>query len=225
MGMDFVALFEYPGPTPAVLHAIDRLEIGKSCAAFRKVVERWRDDSFSPLRPESAQWQSAASGERVDLRPNLPNLEFVLRTAEHFYVSFGRDAVCAYHPLRWHTFLTVRHWESTMLNAVAMLCKWLSAGECIITSDHSAAFRRFHEELQFAEILEAAFKDDGEVGSSADLYQEQVDHDRAFRPGAEIDEKWPSGIPLPPGWRQSGTWDSKGIWRFSWRQRVEAYGL
>lgn len=227
MGMDFCAIFEYPGPTPPVLRSVERLEAGKSCKEFRAVLERWRDD-FRPLRPECARWIRWTEGVEVDARPELPTREYFLRTTEFFCLTFGADAIYAYHPLRWGQFLSVKHWQSTMLNAVAVMCRWMCAGECILTSDFSAAVASFREGRSYREVITDAAREDGEVATIADLYWEQADDEHVFKPvagGEPRTVKWPADIPVPPGWERPTTWDSKGFWKFPWRERIDAFGL
>ena len=185
--------------------------------------------SLLPRTPNKpTRWRPLSDyRQRLPQRPSLPSLEACLDLQSAFSLTFGRDTVWVYHPLRWRFFVTEPEWQRVMLAAVKHFCEVFKAFDCVVTNDCHPAVGAFRNDASLAEALEAASQQgEGEVASLSELYQEdESDSDVALKPvrgaAAELLEgqfvRWPRGRPLPAGWSRPKVWDSKGFWRYRWQ--------
>jgi hypothetical protein len=153
----------------------------------QKIGELWRSYEFSPARLSCAGWITTAVEPKPHPKPSLPSLTTSFRTAEAFYLTFGRDAVAIYHPLRWYTFLTELAWQKAMVDACRAFGRLFVASDGIVTRDESPVIKAFFNGLTYKEALQQNERQEIAVGTLSDLY-EMVDDE--------------------------GTWDSHGYWRF-----------
>ncbi len=216
MGLDFSALFRYPGFRKSQ-QAITELERA-SAPEFRSVLEQWRRSGFFSFGRKYSRnaWVDPESGRQVK-RPKTPDVAVALRTTESFSISFGRGVIYLYHLLRWHTFLKDPRWRGVMLDACASLARLMDASDCILAHDCHAVMGAFRRNLTFEGCLASVPPDEGEVASIDDLYVEIEDHesDVVMKPNGRLVRRDRS-MPLPPGWLYPTVWDSKGYWRFKW---------
>jgi hypothetical protein len=172
MGMDFVALLSYPG-IARVTAALESLESGTPFPETSAVEELWQSRGFAELYTPWPVWVGAFSTDTFPGRPQLPNLERSLFARGFFFLTFGSDAVCLYHCLRWAFFVSDPEWQSVMIGAVRHVGQVLQASDCIITCDFSPIFHAFFQGRSFAEAILAAGPEDFERSSIAELRQLQ----------------------------------------------------
>src|SRR5262249_52915194 len=113
-------LMRYTGPDSS---ALDELEAA-SPAELKAIARLMRDRGFaldSGLRSAAWEGNEGSDGLRLDRRPDLPTLEAALHTPEDFFLTFGRDALEVYHPLRWRFFLTDPKLQRALLDACTCL--------------------------------------------------------------------------------------------------------
>jgi hypothetical protein len=206
MGLDFTALIHYAGPTADLLQAVARLERGEEHPALAEVVTcglRY-DFAFAKRAGQQAFWRSSADYEqRLARRPALPFLEACLDLPSDFSLTFGQDAVCVYHMLRWMFFVREPEWQRVMLMAIRWFCELFRASDCIVTNDGHPSVLAFQSGATFREALQVAdVQGEGEVPSIGDLFIDKgYAEELAFvGPGGEL-----LAIPL---------WDTHGYWRF-----------
>jgi hypothetical protein len=231
MGLDFNALILYGSLSPSVVLSIELLERGERAKPLADVVAcgARRGWAFASNTNRDSIWRSRANwDEKLPQRPILPSLACTLELPSQFFLTFGSDAACLYHVLRWHAFLTEIEWQQVMLAAVKYFCQLLSAKDCIVTNDEHPSLSAFHSGALFHEALESSVQHgQGEVPRIGDLYIEvEDDADIAIKPpdGSTSEFKglgpqlmdWPREKPLPDGWLRPTTWDTKGYWRFTW---------
>lgn len=197
MGMDFCALLNCDVSGAACQNAVTLLEQG-SPDAVQRIADHWHRSGFASLSCGKAAWVPRYSAEPgVSIRPSLPNLKLALRTDEAFFLTFGANAVCIYHILRWRRFLTDKEWQSTMLDVCNAFADLFASPVGIVTRDESPVIEAFFHSSTFADSLAAGEDKDGEVDQLDDLF-EVVDSD--------------------------GTWDSHGFYRFRSKDRQVAHG-
>jgi hypothetical protein len=222
MGMDFVALMKYAGPGKRLWRALTRLEAG-SPEEIQALAQLMHERVFTGGHHDAAVWSCKARPElrdpTLDCRPALPNVGIALRLPEDFFLTFGHDAVEAYHLLRWHLFLTEPDLQRAMLDACLCLARLFAATDCVLTSDYSPVVHAFREGKGFDESLASAGPEDGERPSLTDLYLEvpvgEVMRfiDRPGKPRQTRHMAWEVDRPPPEGWQRLTAWDSKGYWR------------
>lgn len=183
MGMDFVALIRYRR-TRGVIRAVAGLE-NQTRPLSAEVAARWRACGLPALPWDRAYWVARDDFRQVK-RPRGPDLTAALRTADGFYLTFGRGVCCAYHLLRWRLFLTDPGWQRAMLAACDALANLLDSPDGVVMSDFHPSYAAFFAGAGYDECLRAAVGAEAEVAALADLYREP-DED---------------------------TWDSHGFWRF-----------
>jgi hypothetical protein len=151
MEMDFAALLHYPGPD-ACEAAIQALERG-SPFEMRKVLQLWNRVGDFCMNLGGARWYETFEDGDPIARPARVSIQASLETREGFSLTFGRDAVLVYHPLRWQSFLNDPNWARTMLLACAGLGRELGADEFIVTRDEGPAALAFLAEMNYEECL------------------------------------------------------------------------
>lgn len=203
MGQDFTALIHYGGPTGEILRAISRLEHDAEDAAFAEVRACGLQQDFDFAKhAEPVHWAAVEDYEKTSPeRPALPSLEWCLELPSSFSLTFGSDAVCVWHSLRWMFFIKEAEWQQVIIAAVRRFCELLGATDCIIASDEHPAVVAIRKGASFQEALRAAeSQGEGEVAQVEDLYIDMgYADDLVFEgPSGEC-----SRVPL---------WDTHGYW-------------
>lgn len=184
MGMDFSALVKYKASSRCLEEGIGVLfsDLPTSIKAVGSLLDR---KGFARLNISKPEW--------VDLRgnptqqPGLPTLTAHLMLPEGFFITFGNDAICIYHQLRWLFFLTDPEWRRQMLAALLDFSKIFDATDGIVSNDWSPVFGAFFRGASYELALQEGKDNDSEVATLDGLYK-VVEPD--------------------------GTWDSQGYWRF-----------
>ena len=161
MEMDFAALLHYPGPE-ACEATIHRLESG-SPFEMRKVLQLWNRAGDFHMNLGGTSWFETFDDGNPIARPERISLQASLETREGFSLTFGRDAVLIYHPLRWQTFLDDPEWARVMLLASAGLGRELGADEFIVTHDEGPAALAFLDGMNYEECLSESSQHGREV--------------------------------------------------------------
>lgn len=170
MGMDFSALLQCDPTSETFQLGVNRLE-QRSPDKLRAVLDRWNAMHPPRLIPGKV-WVPRYAVDSVGVeRPKLPCLELSFRTEEGFYLTFGRDAVCIYHCLRWRTFLTDAEWQFVMLEACRELATLFGASACVVTRDESPVILAFFEGASFDDALATGEGVEGEVSKLDDLLE------------------------------------------------------
>ena len=94
-----------------------------------------------------------------------------------------------------------------MLDACAALAALFESEECILAYDEHQLICSFRDGRNFDNCIADFPDDEGEVPSIDDLY-------------LEIDEPSDLVMKTESGWASPTIWDSKGFWRFPWREHV-----
>lgn len=209
MGLDFSALIRYGGPAENVLRAIAWLERGEEDPSLAEVIACGlrNDFAFAGDHPKKGYWRPLSNWEeRLPERPCLPSLEICLELPSDFSLTFGSDAVWAYHTLRWLFLVTEGEWQRVMLGAVKRLCDLFGATDCIITNDQHPAVAAFLKGATFQEaIARAAREGEGEVATVSDLF---IDKGYAEDLVFEEPDGTYSAVPM---------WETHGYWRLPLR--------
>jgi hypothetical protein len=159
--MDFAALLHYPGPA-ACESAIHRLERG-SPFEMRKVLQVWHRAGDFPMNLGGARWFETFDEGNPVARPAPVSIQSSLETREGFSLTFGRDAVLIYHPLRWQSFLAQPEWSRVMLLACAGLGRELGADEFIVTRDEGPAVLAFLRGMNYSDCLRESSQHEREI--------------------------------------------------------------
>ena len=207
MGMDFSAIFTYRGlkRCSQQIAALER----QVPPQFDVVLTEWKTAGFFNFAEDYryTAWIHNESNRQVKRPKNSPQLDVCLRTPQGFFITFGKDAFVVYHLLRWRFFMTEPQWQSAMLNACAALAQLFDSDQCVLAHDCHPLMTSFRDDLNFEACVASVAPTDGEVLSIADLY-------------FEIDEPCDLVIQTEAGWATPTIWDSKGFWRFPWREHV-----
>lgn len=186
MGKDFSALLKTQWAGEKSMKVVAALE-ADSPPELKQVQAFWKEYGFSEPMLSKATWVQLFNESGAEIaRPDLPNLRAGLHTPEDFFITFGIDAMCIYHLLRWRKFLIDSRWQKVMLQACDSLCRLFGANEGIVTNDESPVITAFFNGSSFDEALAVGQGKYGEVEDIKDLYVE----------------------PTPD------TWDSFGYWKF-----------
>jgi hypothetical protein len=224
MSMNFIALLHYRNFYPYVEQTMHLLENNQPIPELRAVTAL-REELGWPTVPLQQSCWTDREGYSISAQPTLPSSNALLRTPDHFTIAVSQDTLRVYNGLHWSSFLDDLRWQDTLLQATAVLCEMFAAEDCIITNDYNRATNIFFENATFAEALQIAEPDEGEVSQISDLDQaKEEDSDLAFKLIEGTDEQegmiWPRNKPLPDGWLRPTVWDSKGYWRFRWKEYV-----
>jgi hypothetical protein len=214
--MDFAALVRYPGPTARVRRGLARIQVCHD-PDLAAVSDMWQREGFSfaesPRR--RASWRPCGhSNWKLRLRqaPKLPNLEAYLDLPSDFAITFGRDAVEVYHWLRWHFFLTQRHWQRVMLAAVRRIRHLLGGSDCFIANDEHPLILSFREGKPFDECVEAAHSaGERQVRTIGQMFVDKGIADELYYEGRNGKRV---GIPI---------WDTRGYWRLPAARHVKRH--
>jgi hypothetical protein len=185
MGIDFSALLKCAEFVDIDDERIAIIESGAN-AIFSEVGELWRASGFFSLEDLPAGWVTAEVNPHSIERPQSLTRAVGYRTRESFYLTFGKDCIAVYHPLRLYTFLTNGPWKVTMITACQRIARLVDATDGLITRDESPVIGAFHRGASYEAAIRQGVGEWGEVQSVAELYER---HD-------------------------PGTWDSHGYWHF-----------
>lgn len=133
---DFSVILPYDFDLKVVERSLVRLESGEEPEPFSALLALWEQ---ADLRVDNDYgWRSAQNYEhRLHIRPPLPDTGVQLWMPSGFALSFGRDSIWFYHPLRWSIFAADPTWHQPMRSATEWVREAFHCNDALITWDCS----------------------------------------------------------------------------------------